>query len=101
MTMEMEPPNHEKVSVLRIMWLWIRGLALKLLAKLDDIARQIVKTAKDDPRRATHSLKVGLTLTIVSLFYYVQPLYESFGVSAMWAVMTVVVVFEFSVGMFF
>ncbi|XP_022756028.1 aluminum-activated malate transporter 2-like isoform X2 [Durio zibethinus] len=30
--------------------------------------------------------------------FFSKPLYDSFGVSAMWAVMTVVVVFEFSVG---
>ncbi|GFP97160.1 aluminum-activated malate transporter 7 [Phtheirospermum japonicum] len=68
------------------------------LAKVEGIFWQIKKIARDDPRRLIHSLKVGLALTLVSLFYYFEPLYSSFGVSAMWAVMTVVVVFEFSVG---
>ena len=45
-----------------------------------------------------HSLKVGLALTLVSLFYYFKPLYDGFGFSTMWAVLTVVVVFEFSKG---
>ncbi|KAF5932631.1 hypothetical protein HYC85_028802 [Camellia sinensis] len=31
-------------------------------------------------------------------FYYCDPLYDGFGVSAMWAVLTIVVVFDFSVG---
>lgn len=66
--------------------------------KVIEIARQTKKVGEDDPRRIIHSLKVGLALTLVSLLYYFQPLYHSFGVSAMWAVMTVVVVFEFSVG---
>lgn len=62
------------------------------------IAKKIKKLAKDDPRRVIHSLKMALALTLVSLFYYVRPLYDGFGVSGMWAVLTVVVVFEFSVG---
>ncbi|GER56967.1 aluminum-activated malate transporter 1 [Striga asiatica] len=79
-------------------WLWLKEFPSKALTKLNNISLQIKKIANDDPRRLTHSLKVGLALTLVSLFYYFQPLYSSFGVSAMWAVMTVVVVFEFSVG---
>ena len=58
----------------------------------------IKKTGEDDPRRMVHAMKVGLALTIVSLFYYVNPLYEGFGVNAMWAVLTVVVVMEYTVG---
>ncbi|KAG2256564.1 hypothetical protein Bca52824_075858 [Brassica carinata] len=56
------------------------------------------RVGKEDPRRIVHSFKVGLALALVSSFYYYQPLYDNFGVNAMWAVMTVVVVFEFSVG---
>lgn len=65
---------------------------------MGEAAVKAKKLGQDDPRRVIHSLKVGLALSMVSLFYYFQPLYDSFGVSAMWAVMTVVVVFEFSVG---
>ncbi|KAJ6755584.1 ALUMINUM-ACTIVATED MALATE TRANSPORTER 7 [Salix purpurea] len=60
-----------------------------------EMARKVKKLGQDDPRRVIHSLKVGLALTLVSIFYYYQPLYSSFGVTAMWAIMTVVVVFEF------
>jgi hypothetical protein len=56
------------------------------------------KLGKDDPRRVIHSLKVALAITLVSTFYYFKPLYDSFGSSAMWAVITVIVVSEFSVG---
>ncbi|KAL3828617.1 hypothetical protein ACJIZ3_017419 [Penstemon smallii] len=94
----MEMENVEKVSIFVSGWLWIKGIPLKLLAKINEIAMQTKNIVKDDPRKLIHSLKVGLAITLVSLFYYFQPLYSSFGVSAMWAVMTVVVVFEFSVG---
>lgn len=64
------------------------------------VARDAQKLGKDDPRRIAHSFKVGLAIAVVSLFYYFDFLYENgYGVSAMWVVMTVVVVFEFSMGM--
>lgn len=85
----------EKVGLMSKGFLWLKGLFAKLL----EVARKTKALGKDDPRRVTHSLKLGLTITIVSLLYYYKPLYANFGVSAMWAVMTVVVVFEFSVGM--
>lgn len=69
----------------------------------DDVTKRVKnvqKLGKDDPRRIIHSLKVGLALTLVSMLYYVRPLYNSFGVSGMWAILTVVVVFEFTVGKF-
>jgi hypothetical protein len=47
-----------------------------------------------------HGLKVGLALTLVSVFYYSRPLYDGVGGAAMWAVLTVVVVFEYTVGKF-
>ncbi|XP_074282462.1 aluminum-activated malate transporter 10-like [Silene latifolia] len=51
-----------------------------------------------EPKKFIHCLKVGLALCVVSLFYYMRPLYEGVGGNAMWAVMTVVVVFEYTVG---
>ncbi|XP_031260437.1 aluminum-activated malate transporter 2-like [Pistacia vera] len=75
-----------------------KSLQKKLYSKVGNIVEKAKEVAKDDPRRIIHSLKVGLALTLVSLFYYFKPLYDGFGVNAMWAVLTVVVVFEFSVG---
>ncbi|CAN8311778.1 unnamed protein product [Cochlearia groenlandica] len=68
------------------------------MEKVRDIVREGRRVGKEDPRRVVHAFKVGLALALVSSFYYYQPLYDNFGVNAMWAVMTVVVVFEFSVG---
>ncbi|XP_021844321.2 aluminum-activated malate transporter 2-like [Spinacia oleracea] len=90
--------NDVKLSLAGRAWCWARQLPEKLVAKVVGVATMANKLARDDPRRVVHSFKVGLAITLVSLFYYFQPLYKSFGVSAMWAVMTVVVVFEFTVG---
>lgn len=52
----------------------------------------------DDPRKVIHGVKVGVALSLVSLFYYTRPFYDEFGSNTMWAVMTVIVVFEYTVG---
>lgn len=79
---------------------YLKALPGNSKSKVINFTKSIKKIGKDDPRRVFHSLKVGIALTLVSLFYYSRPLYDSFGVAGMWAVLTVVVVFEFSVGKF-
>ncbi|XAR69828.1 hypothetical protein NMG60_11001553 [Bertholletia excelsa] len=67
-----------------------------LKAKVIDAVKKTKKLGEEDPRRIVHSLKAGLALTLVSLFYYF--LYDNYGESGLWAVITVVVLFEFTVG---
>ncbi|KAG6632028.1 hypothetical protein CIPAW_13G130200 [Carya illinoinensis] len=74
-----------------------QGLALKLWAMAVEFANKMKKLGQDDPRRIIHSLKVGVAITLVSLFYYVRQLFDRFGENGIWAVLTVVLVFEFSV----
>ncbi|KAI4322474.1 hypothetical protein L6164_022166 [Bauhinia variegata] len=76
----------------------LRALPEKSWAKIANLANKTKKLGQDDPRRVTHSLKVGLALTLVSMFFYFRALYDDFGANSIWAVMTVVVVMEFSVG---
>ncbi|XP_016500224.1 aluminum-activated malate transporter 13-like [Nicotiana tabacum] len=56
------------------------------------------RTSKLDMRKVIHSVKVGLALVLVSLLYLLDPLFQKVGQNAMWAIMTVVVVFEFYAG---
>ena len=77
---------------------WLKALPSRFKARVILVAKSIEKLAQDDPRRIIHSLKVGLAITLVSMLYYVRPLFDGFGVSGMWALITVVVVFEFTVG---
>ncbi|XP_031100382.1 aluminum-activated malate transporter 12-like [Ipomoea triloba] len=51
-----------------------------------------------DKRKLVHSIKVGIALVVVSLLYMLDPLFRQVGQNAMWAIMTVVVVFEFFAG---
>ncbi|CAI9760884.1 unnamed protein product [Fraxinus pennsylvanica] len=86
--MEIDLSNREKAT---------RSCSF-IKAKVVEIAEKTKKIGQDDPRRITHSAKVGLALTLVSFFYYFRPLYDGFGQAGMWAILTVVVVFEYTVG---
>ncbi|XP_022756029.1 aluminum-activated malate transporter 2-like isoform X3 [Durio zibethinus] len=98
MDLEFARQEKEKQGLFARGWSGIKEFPNNIKTRVFEFFSKVKKLGQDDPRRVVHSLKVGLALTLVSLFYYYQPLYDSFGVSAMWAVMTVVVVFEFSVG---
>lgn len=62
------------------------------------ICRKTWQVGRDDPRRLIHAFKVGFSLTLVSLLYLMEPLFKGVGQNAIWAVMTVVVVLEFTAG---
>ncbi|KAL5747704.1 hypothetical protein ACOSP7_024720 [Xanthoceras sorbifolium] len=79
-------------------WHGLKHKIAKLVLKVWMFLEKAWKLAVDDPRKVIHGLKVGIAITFVSLFYYMRPLYDGVGGNAMWAVMTVVVVFENTVG---
>ncbi|KAF3791680.1 Aluminum-activated malate transporter 13 [Nymphaea thermarum] len=60
--------------------------------------KQLGQLTGDDPRKLLHCVKVGCALLLVSLLYLIEPLYEQVGDNAMWAIMTVVVMFEYTAG---
>ncbi|EXC36055.1 Aluminum-activated malate transporter 2 [Morus notabilis] len=93
-----QEPSGTSPSFGRRVFKAFKALLERMSGKVVEFSRKLKKLGQDDPRRIIHSLKVGLAITLVSLFYYFKPLYDGFGVNAIWAVLTVVVVFEFSVG---
>ncbi|KAK7851393.1 aluminum-activated malate transporter 10 [Quercus suber] len=79
--------------------LGLKSFVVRLALKVWKFLQKAWDLGVDDPRKVIHCLKVGTALAVVSLFYYMRALYEGFGKNAvMWAIMTVVVVFENSVG---
>lgn len=85
--------SSEKLSAFRIL-----NKLLTLKHSLGNFGRKVLKVGKDDPRRVIHAMKVGLALSVVSMFYLMDPLFKGVGDTAIWAIMTVVVVFEFTAG---
>ncbi|KAI5055439.1 hypothetical protein GOP47_0028960 [Adiantum capillus-veneris] len=59
--------------------------------------RKRVKAAADW-RRVAHAAKVGLALALVSLSVLLQDVFDKLGPNALWAILTVVVIFEYTVG---
>uniref|UniRef100_K4A4Z7 Fe2OG dioxygenase domain-containing protein n=1 Tax=Setaria italica TaxID=4555 RepID=K4A4Z7_SETIT len=71
----------------------------KVWGALAGLGKKLAKIVTDDPRRVVHSFKVGLALTLVSVLYYVHPIFNNWGLSTLWAVLiTVAVVMDYTVG---
>lgn len=85
-------------SLVRRVWFCLKDVFTRLGLKVGRFLKTAWELGADDPRKIIHCLKVGIALTFVSLFYYMRPLYDGVGGNAMWAVMTVVVVFENTAG---
>ncbi|KAM7491520.1 hypothetical protein LguiA_034441 [Lonicera macranthoides] len=80
------------------LWVRLKGMMVNWAMKVHGFFKKAWDLGADDPRKVMHCLKVGIALSVVSIFYYMRPLNEGVGGNALWAVMTVVVVFEYSVG---
>ncbi|KAI3501473.1 hypothetical protein L1887_29342 [Cichorium endivia] len=89
-------PEH-KNGAMRL-WDGLKGLIMRFVMRVWMFLKKAWDLGVDEPRKFFHCLKVGVALVVVSLFYYMRPLYDGVGGSAIWAVMTVVVVFEYTVG---
>ncbi|OVA16538.1 Aluminum-activated malate transporter [Macleaya cordata] len=54
--------------------------------------------AKEDKNRVIFSLKVGFAVLLVSLLILFQAPYEVFGTNIIWSILTVAIMFEYTVG---
>ncbi|PHT99134.1 Aluminum-activated malate transporter 8 [Capsicum chinense] len=96
--MEINSRNQEKIGDFTKWWSKVKDIPRKFKKKVGKIVKNIKEIGEDDPRKICHAFKVGLALTLVSLFYYNEPLFHSFDEPVMWAILTVLVTFEFIVG---
>lgn len=90
--------EHESKSRLVRVCARLKGLFIRFVMRVWMFMKMSWVIGIDDHRKVFHCVKVGVSLTVVSLFYYIRPLYEGFGGNGLWALMTVVVVFDYTVG---
>lgn len=60
--------------------------------------KSVWEFCKEDTNRVTFSLKVGLAVLLVSLLILFRAPYEVFGTNIIWSILTVAIMFEYTVG---
>ncbi|KAJ0913794.1 putative aluminum-activated malate transporter [Helianthus annuus] len=98
-------PTRVKFLAVALLITYLNTLAMtfftylkKKLTTIIDFAMTIKKTWVDDPRTSTHSLKAVLSVTLIYMVYYIHPLYKGLGDAGICATVTVIGVFDYTVG---
>ncbi|PNX69337.1 aluminum-activated malate transporter 9-like protein, partial [Trifolium pratense] len=65
--------------------------------KVKRVALRAWEMGHSDPRKIIFSIKMGLALIIMSLLIFLKQPFPDVGRYSVWAILTVVVVFEFSI----
>ncbi|XP_061962500.1 aluminum-activated malate transporter 10-like [Populus nigra] len=76
-TLEILQPEHTGMEdKFHRIWLGLKGLLGEFILKIWKFLEKARNIAVAEPKKVIHCLKVGMELSIVSLFYYMRPLYE-------------------------
>lgn len=62
------------------------------------VAHKAWDMGRSDPRKIVFAAKMGLALTLISLLIFLKEPFKDITRNSVWAILTVVVVFEFSIG---
>ncbi|KAF5934129.1 hypothetical protein HYC85_030300 [Camellia sinensis] len=94
-----EQEDDDETSWFYSSWRRVRKKFAEWWKKLKEVSVKAWDVGRSDPRKIVFSAKMGLALMLVSLLIFMkeQPIKELSRYSV-WAILTVVVVFEFSIG---
>ncbi|KAL0430109.1 UNVERIFIED_CONTAM: Aluminum-activated malate transporter 9 [Sesamum radiatum] len=62
-----------------------------------DFSRRALEMGRNDPRKIMHAIKMGLALSLVSLLIFWKQPFPDAAQYSIWAILTVIVMFEFSI----
>lgn len=75
-----------------------RDRVSKFFGDVKETSIKAYEMGRKDPRKAIFAAKMGLALSLVSLLVFFKEPLSYIGSKSVWAILTVVVVFEFSIG---
>ncbi|XP_073131591.1 aluminum-activated malate transporter 4-like [Henckelia pumila] len=81
--------------------IWLKPIHDKLTRCWNDsfdFAKKAMEMGRNDPRKIIYALKMGFALALVSLFIFWKKPLPDISQFSIWAILTVIVMFEFSIG---
>ncbi|GAB4826039.1 hypothetical protein Ancab_008908, partial [Ancistrocladus abbreviatus] len=78
-------------------WHTVQGKIQRSWMKVKEAAFKAYEMGRSDPRKVIFAAKMGLALALISLLIFFREPFDFISQNSLWAVMTVVVVFEFSI----
>ncbi|XP_059649459.1 aluminum-activated malate transporter 9-like [Cornus florida] len=76
----------------------MQGKITELRYDLQEFSRKVWEMGRSDPRKFIFAIKMGVALSIVSMLIFCKELSPDINQYSIWAILTVVVMFEFSIG---
>ena len=82
-------------------WTCLKVMRKKIKKSWDDLqdfSRKALEMGRSDPRKVVFAIKMGVALSIVSLLIFWKGSFEDIAQYSIWAILTVIVMLEFSIG---
>ncbi|KAL2527610.1 Aluminum-activated malate transporter 9 [Abeliophyllum distichum] len=95
---ELDASYNRHEGCLHWMFRLVQEKFAKLSSNVQETATKAYKMGRSDPRKVVFAAKVGSALSLVSILIFFKEPLPYIGKHSIWAILTVVVVFEFSIG---